>query len=99
MASRTFHLFTLNDGINGIKRALAANNITILCIKKDQSKASVTIDWNNKKTSIDLEECEARNHPLANLGHVYSVVATIPDDVLCDTLGHVITMAFLRGGG
>ncbi len=99
MASRTFHLFTLNDGVNGMKRALAAKNITILCVKTEQEKASVTIQWNNKNTTIILEECVSQNHPLANLGQVYSVVATIPDDVLCDTLDLVLTMAFLRGGG
>ena len=99
MASRTFHLFTLNDGIDGMKRALAAKNITMLCVKKEQAKASFTIHWNNKKTTIILEECVSQDHPLANLGHVYSVVVTIPDDVLCDTLDLVLTMAFLRGGG
>ena len=99
MACRTFHLFTLNDGIDGMKRALAGENIPVLDIIKKQTKASFAIVWNDNRTTIDLIECETPNHPLAKLGHVYSVVATISDDVVCDALDRVLTMAFLRGGG
>ncbi|MEE2709017.1 MAG: hypothetical protein VYA69_05430 [Gemmatimonadota bacterium] len=99
MATRTFNLFTLDDGISGLKRALAYENIPILDIEKDQSKAFVNIVWNDNTTTIELVECESQNHPLAKLGHVFSVVATISDDVLCDRLDRVLTMAFLRGGG
>ena len=99
MASRTFNLFKLNDGITGLKRALNDQGITILHIESLIESSTFHVEMNGRMTQIELRESETKDHPLARLGSVFSVIATIPDDDYWKVLDHVLTMAFLRGGG
>lgn len=98
-ATRTFYLFKLEDGIQGLKRALSDANIALLGINEVPGTAWLDVSYSGHECQIHLSESITKNHPLARLGTVFSVVVTYPIDEPWGLLDGVLTLGFLRGGG
>ncbi|MBT5875071.1 MAG: hypothetical protein HOH43_16755 [Candidatus Latescibacteria bacterium] len=97
--TRTFNLFKLEDGLQGLKRALSDANVELLGLIKETGSASLEVSYSGQVSQIHLMESTTTDHPLALFGAVFSVIVTYPVDEPWGMLDDVLTLGFLRGGG
>ena len=97
MAHHTYYGFKLNDGVKGLKRALSDAAIHILSVTNTDYGADFKVIIDGTPGHITLEFSKTKIHPLAKLGVISVLDITVTENL--PGIKHVLTMAFLRGGG
>ena len=98
-STRTFNLFTLEDGITGLTRALFDAGVQLERVVREPGKARMYVFRDDNRTVLTLCETESLGHPLSRLGAVFAVEVSFDNRAPWIDLDNILTLGFLRGGG
>ena len=92
-----YYTFTLQDGMQGLLRALRDAQILITHSAITPPQAVIHVEADGHRGEILLTETVASDHPLARFGRIPALCVTLPPG--WTRLESILPFAFLRGGG